>query len=596
MADNSDIFVRFGADIEGLKKGANEATNLLEGVGKSAISSAKGIASVTAAAAAAGAALLVIANNSAEAAREIKTLSMLSGVGVAEFQNMAFAAKTVGVEQEKLADIFKDSQDKIGDFVANGGGPLIDFFDNVGAKVGVTKKDFAGLSGHDALGLYVSSLEKANLSQAEMVFYMEAIASDSAKLLPLLKNNGSEFKNLSNQADELGIALSSVDIETLDRMKKSTDSVVGVFGSIVDKISVEFAPLITEVSKRILKAGKDSGFFAEAAHVAFSSVIKTVGFLGNTIRGIEVIIAGLKVAFHGVATGVAFVSANIIGALDKLRIGAIEIINGIIGAANNIPGIKLNLISTEQSDLAKSFYDDLSQSIKNTQDATDALHAKLMEPLPSEMIESVVAAVKLKNDAEIAEDQRKNDELAAQQKESNKKALEGQMTFGQKWARINAMWKKEDKEGTQQFFSDLSVLTQSGNKRLFEIGKMAAATNVIIDTQEAAMKAYNWAAGWGGPVAGGIAAGAAIAAGGIRLQAINSTSFGGGGSVGGSGGGGAQASATSAQPQAQPQQTETQRTIRLESLDPTALVSGAMINTLAKNLVDLQNDGFKLVV
>ena len=32
---------------------------------------------------------------------------------------------------------------------------------------------------------------------------------------------------------------------------------------------------------------------------------------------------------------------------------------------------------------------------------------------------------------------------------------------------------------------------------------------MVIDTNEAAMKAYNWAAKWGGPVAGGVAAGAA---------------------------------------------------------------------------------------
>jgi len=80
---------------------------------------------------------------------------------------------------DKVADIIKDVNDKIGDFIATGAGPMADFFENIAPKVGVTADQFARLSGQDALALYVKSLEAANLSQAEMTFYMEAIASDA---------------------------------------------------------------------------------------------------------------------------------------------------------------------------------------------------------------------------------------------------------------------------------------------------------------------------------------------------------------------------------------------------------------------------------
>ncbi|MEN1443859.1 phage tail tape measure protein, partial [Pseudomonas aeruginosa] len=101
-----------------------------------------------------------------------------------EFQKYALAAETMGVEQDKLADIFKDVNDKAGDFLNTGGGALKDFFDNVAPKVGVTADEFRKLSGPQALGLYVSSLEKAGASQQDMTFYLEAIASDATALLP----------------------------------------------------------------------------------------------------------------------------------------------------------------------------------------------------------------------------------------------------------------------------------------------------------------------------------------------------------------------------------------------------------------------------
>ena len=68
----------------------------------------------------------------------------------------------------------------------------------------MTADRFKALSGPQALGLYVAALEKANLSQAEMTFFMEAIASDSTALLPLLRNNGQLMRELGDEAENMG--------------------------------------------------------------------------------------------------------------------------------------------------------------------------------------------------------------------------------------------------------------------------------------------------------------------------------------------------------------------------------------------------------
>ncbi len=82
----------------------------------------------------------------------------------------------------------------------------------------------------------------------------------------------------------------------------------------------------------------------------------------------------------------------------------------------------------------------------------------------------------------------------------------------------------------------LSVMMQSKNRQMFEVGKAAAYASTIINTAQAAMGAYSAYASipYVGPVLGAAAAAAAIAAGAIQLATISSTSFGGGGSVGGS--------------------------------------------------------------
>ena len=99
--------------------------------------------------------------SSINTAAEIQNLAKLAGASTTEFQKFAAGARTVGVENDKLSDILKDVNDKVGDFLVTGGGPLKDFFEQVAPQVGVTAEQFRNLSGPEALGLYVDTLEKA---------------------------------------------------------------------------------------------------------------------------------------------------------------------------------------------------------------------------------------------------------------------------------------------------------------------------------------------------------------------------------------------------------------------------------------------------
>ena len=101
---------------------------------------------------------------------EMENSAKIAGEASEDFQRFAFATKSVGIEQEKAADILKDVKDKVGDFLATGAGPMADFFEKIAPQVGVTAEQFRRLSGREALQLYVDSLERANVSSNEMTF------------------------------------------------------------------------------------------------------------------------------------------------------------------------------------------------------------------------------------------------------------------------------------------------------------------------------------------------------------------------------------------------------------------------------------------
>ncbi|WP_311273541.1 MULTISPECIES: hypothetical protein [unclassified Rhizobium] len=157
---------------------------------------------VAAAAAAAGAlsGLAVALTSTLGAVDDIAKRAQISNTTFEDFQRLAFAARSVGIEGDKLADIFKDVNDKIGDFNQTGGGPMKDFFENIAPKVGLTAEAFKNLSGPQALQLYYDSLKKAGANQQQMTFYMEALASDATALIPLLAKGGEGFRKFGEGA------------------------------------------------------------------------------------------------------------------------------------------------------------------------------------------------------------------------------------------------------------------------------------------------------------------------------------------------------------------------------------------------------------
>ncbi len=191
---------------------------------------------------------------------EYDKLGKLSGTTSEQFQRMAAGANSVGVSHEKLADIFKDVQDKIGDYVQTGGGALADFFDNIAKRTGVTADQMRKLSGPDALGLYFKSLERANLSQTELTFYMEAIASDASALIPLLRNNSAGFQQWGNAAQAAGAIIDAKTNKATERLRQVTLEADLAFKGLKVSVAEEVIPALSDFSELLNDPDFRQGF------------------------------------------------------------------------------------------------------------------------------------------------------------------------------------------------------------------------------------------------------------------------------------------------------------------------------------------------
>ncbi len=278
-----DLVAKIGAFTGPLDKASQEAKKRNAEIGKSFDNLAKGVGTAIGSIPAVLTALVV---HSASVAKEISNQAALAGLGTTEFQKYAAGARSVGVEQDKLSDIFKDTNDKMGDFASTGGGELKDFFENIAPKVGVTAESFKKLNSKDALALYVTSLEKANVNQKEMTFYMEAIANDSTALVPLLRNNGKAFDELGQAAFEAGVVMDEKTIAAAKQFGIEMQGLGQYITSGKTMLAAEFLPVLAQFSKDVNQSAKDAGGLSGAVGDLGNKLVETSAFVVNAGDGV----------------------------------------------------------------------------------------------------------------------------------------------------------------------------------------------------------------------------------------------------------------------------------------------------------------------
>ncbi len=286
-----DVIAQVGGFVAGMDKAERSSDKWRKQVEKNA----KAVGGLVGAGLAAGVtALTALTISAINSATEISNLASVANVSTTDFQKLAVGAKTVGIEQDKLADILKDVNDKVGDFLNTGGGGMADFFEQIAPKVGVTADQFRNLSGSQALGLYVSTLEKAKVSQSDMTFYLEAVASDATALLPLLRNNSEGFNRFGQAAAAAGSIMDEKTIRAAQELKAANWLVEQSISGLGNQITSAMLPTLANFATR-LSDTTINGVLAKRVSDDLADSLRALGkFAVGTVAAIHLLGVGLK--------------------------------------------------------------------------------------------------------------------------------------------------------------------------------------------------------------------------------------------------------------------------------------------------------------
>uniref|UniRef100_UPI003D2BFF2B phage tail tape measure C-terminal domain-containing protein n=1 Tax=Pseudomonas sp. p1(2021b) TaxID=2874628 RepID=UPI003D2BFF2B len=366
-----DLIAKIGGFTGPMDKAGRETQKRMAEIKKSAERLGAAVGATFAAIPAAVAGLVA---SSAAAAKEISNLSSLAGLSSAEFQRYAAAASSVGIQQDKLSDIFKDTNDKVGDFLATGGGELKSFFETIAPKVGVTAEQFRRLSSAEALQLYVSSLQKANVNQAQMTFFMEAIADEATALVPLLADGGRKFKELGAAAQAAGMILDDATISSAKEFNNQL-TVLGQYASSAKTaLAAEFMPVLAQMSKDLVATTKEAGGLQAQMKSLANSLVETVAVVASVGDGIA---RAFNITAH-----------TLVGSFDT----AMYYFNTIGAAGNDILGkITFGDTSREFRTAAENMRQDALVNFGNARIAAEAIGKELEKPLAGDAIREYVA-------------------------------------------------------------------------------------------------------------------------------------------------------------------------------------------------------------
>ncbi|MBE0441362.1 transglycosylase SLT domain-containing protein [Psychrobacter sp. FME13] len=334
-----DLAVRLSEFTEGLSQAereARDATNnindsVTKNLGKAALAfgamAATGIA-------AAGASLVAFTVESAKADAQLSIMANTANTSLKGFQVLSYGAAQLGVEQDALAGILGDVQEKLGEFSATGGGGAADFFEALQNNTKMTDeeirnlgKTLQGKDGAEAIQLVKDKMDALGATSQEQRFVFESLAGDLGNLMPLFADGGDILNKYGEELEAAGVIKTEAAIEQSRRLTAQTQAVTTQFDGFKTQLAVQMMPVLNNLM----------GYFVDGKTKGgqFGTTMESIGLIAKTTAaGIVGVAGGIKlivrlvqafaeqVANIGITTSNFFDADGLVNKAKALRDGA----------------------------------------------------------------------------------------------------------------------------------------------------------------------------------------------------------------------------------------------------------------------------------
>jgi hypothetical protein len=185
-----------------------------------------------------------------------------------------------GIDSERMADATKDLNERISDAVS-GAPAMVEAF----AAMGLQAKDLINLRADEQLFKVSEAIQKMGNAGDQSFRAMELMADAGFDLLPLIRENGSAFAQMTREAENSNTAMSNLERGSMLSLNNSFTQLSGMAGDVATKLMSKLAPAFERVfnfaSKNMVAFGKTAFSVVKFIYNAWTGGFKLLGnFVG----------------------------------------------------------------------------------------------------------------------------------------------------------------------------------------------------------------------------------------------------------------------------------------------------------------------------
>ena len=359
-----DLVANSSKFVSELEKANKAGKNWGDKLGKAA----KGVATTFAAAGAAAAASLaalytVTAGNIDEQAKFADKIGLTTDA----LGGLHHAADLTGVSTENMNLGLQRMTRRVAE-AAQGTGTAVDALEDLNLsaqELNQLSPDEQFLAIADAMGEVEGRSEQVRLA-------FKLFDSGGVALLNTMDMASDGIREAMEQAENLGIALNRIDAAKVENANDAFDIATKLSAGLSRQITVELAPIVEGLSVEFVRAANEAGGMGEVVTTAVDYMVKSVGVLADSWRGLEIIFQALKIVMY------------------QLALDSIETIRMVEHEAKGMANSWRKLFGQELLTMNRTLTESSIQLRMELNDAHKAIINLSEEPLPSDTIQRYV--------------------------------------------------------------------------------------------------------------------------------------------------------------------------------------------------------------
>lgn len=390
--------IKITANTQQAERALDSLEKSLKDLGKVSYGVNKALGTITAAAAAMGYAIL----STLDSAGQLIDAAKAIGISSTSLQQFQHAAAQAGVGADQLNSTLIKLSGNLGSAIAKGSGPAIDAL----TRLGIPLQTIATSKPDEQFRLIASELNKMTNPAERNALAIEFFGKQGPRMLEVARGLEAARKEL----EDMGLALSDLDVARLDEAGDAVDSLKSIFESGLKKAIADIAPYIIAIVENIKDAIKEAGGFEaiwervkNAIRLALNIALLTAA-IGALAKMVSIVIAlngairaagGAMALFNtivmrnplmlvvGAAVALAtLLGVDVVGAIEK-AMGLTEKLKDVndglavkaeeIRIANEATVVAAQGYNEEQRKALKALDDTMIKLQQNTQFASDIL-------------------------------------------------------------------------------------------------------------------------------------------------------------------------------------------------------------------------------